>query len=99
MSNRRLRASIASIVALATALVVSTVPVAATYPGENGRLAFGMSSGGGNVNIFSVRPDGTAFRQLNDMPGFNACPAYSSDGKSIAFCGGVLTGPGQGAIE
>ena len=45
------------------------------------------------------RTDGTGFSQLTDLPGFNACPAYSPDGKSIAFCDSVVTGPGQGVIE
>ena len=59
----------------------------ATYPGTgNGRLAFGMQRADGNIEIFSVRPNGHGLRQLTDVPGFNACAAYSPDGKEIAFC-------------
>ena len=35
---------------------------------------------------WSVRPDGQALRQLTDAPGLDICPAYSADGKRIAFC-------------
>jgi Tol biopolymer transport system component len=70
----------------------------ATYPGANGRLAFGMSVGG-NVDVYSVLPNGQDLRRLTTAPGFDACAAYSADGKGIAWCGGILTGPGAGTIE
>ena len=57
----------------------------ATYPGDVGRLAFGMSVGG-NIDIYSVLPNGHNLRQLTTDPGFDACPAFSPDGKTIAFC-------------
>src|SRR5713101_2685107 len=58
----------------------------ATYPGTNdGRLAFGMIVGG-NVDIYSVLPNGNDLRRLTTDASFDACPSYSPDGKEIAFC-------------
>lgn len=61
----------------------------ATYPGSNdGRIAFG-SDVAGNTDIYSVLPSGRALHRLTDDPLFDACPAYSADGKRIAWCHGV----------
>ena len=58
----------------------------ASYPGEtNGRLAFGTTVDG-NTDVYSVLPNGEALHRLTNDPGFDACPAYSADGKSIAWC-------------
>ena len=63
-------------------------PAGATYDGQVGRIAFGafVSSDRTQGDIWSVRPDGHALRQLTDAPGLDICPAYSADGKHIAFC-------------
>src|SRR5436853_3200380 len=67
----------------------------ATYPGAtNGRLAFGMNVGG-NVDVYTVRPGGQALRRVTDEPGFDACAAYSADGRRIAYCSGQGGGPVQ----
>ena len=69
------------------ALVGAAEPARATYPGAtNGRLAFGITIDG-NTDVYSVLPGGQALRRLTDDPGFDACPAYSADGRSIAWCG------------
>ena len=61
----------------------------ATYPGSNkGRIAFG-SEVDGNVDIYSVLPNGEAVHRLTDDLAFDACPAYSADGKQIAYCNGI----------
>jgi len=58
----------------------------ATYPGStNGRVAFGMNVNG-NIDIYSSLPNGKAVQRLTSDPGFDACPAYSADGKQIVFC-------------
>ena len=73
-------------VALAGAMVQS---VAATYPGTvNGRIAFAADVGG-NVDLYSTLPDGQARLRLTDHADFDACPAWSSDGKQIAWCHGI----------
>lgn len=93
--DRNRLAARARISALAAALVASFVllphATRATYPGSaDGRLAFGASVDG-NFDIYSVLPGGQAAQRLTDQPGFDACPAYSPDGKWIAYCAG---GPG-----
>jgi TolB protein len=68
---------------LAAGLLVGVA--SATYPGtNNGRLAFAMNVGG-NVDIYSVLPNGNDFRRLTDDPSFDAGPAYSPSGKEVAF--------------
>jgi Tol biopolymer transport system component len=69
------------------ALIVATSSANATYPGKaNGRLAFAITVDG-NTDVYSALPSGRALRRLTDDPGFDACPAYSADGESIAWCG------------
>ena len=70
-----------------TAALATAAPAHATYPGgANGRLAFGLSVDG-NTDVYSVRPNGHGLRRLTYDPGFDACPAYTADGDSIAWCG------------
>ncbi len=88
----------AAVVAAATALAVfaaTSRTAHATYPGAaNGRLAFGINING-NTDVYSVRPNGHGLRRLTDDPGFDACPAYSADGRRIAYCSGEGGGPVQ----
>jgi Tol biopolymer transport system component len=81
------------------AVAIGIQPAEATYPGSNeGRIAFGVNSGDNvNFDIYSVLLNGEGIHQLTDSPAFDACPAYSADGKSIAYCSGVRA-PG-GVIE
>ena len=83
----RLIAGIALAAGIAVAAAVQ--PAQATYPGTTaGRLAFGITiQGNANPDVYSVMPNGEGLRQLTDDPGFDACPAYSADGKWIAWCG------------
>jgi Tol biopolymer transport system component len=78
---------------VAAGLVAGAGPTQATYPGVNGRLAFGLDTGDGNVDVYSVRPDGNDLRRLTTGPSFDACTAYSPDGKSIAYCSGCSPDP------
>jgi TolB protein len=72
--------------ALAAALAASGGVARATYPASNGKLAFSIIAADGNTDVWSVRPDGHGARQLTSDPAFDACPAYSPDGRQIAFC-------------
>jgi Tol biopolymer transport system component len=77
------------------ALAAASGPARATYPGAaNGRIAFGIRING-NVDVYSVRPDGQDLRRLTDDPGFDACAAYSADGRRIAYCSGAGDPAGQ----
>ena len=86
------------VVALLTVLVVGASPASATYPGTtNGRLAFAIDFGG-NADIYTVMPNGEGLRRLTESPAFDACPAYSADGKQIAYCSGVQAAGGATEI-
>jgi Tol biopolymer transport system component len=78
---------------VALALLLSLpMTASATYPGSiDGRLAIG-SSVDGNFDIYTVLPNGNALQRLTTDPLFDACPAWSADGKRLAFCHGVQRG-------
>jgi Tol biopolymer transport system component len=83
------------VVALA-ALVGAVSEAHATYPGTNGRIAFGETAPGtAQPDVYSVLAGGQAMHQLTDDPAFDACAAYSADGKQIAYCSSVGDQPGQ----
>jgi Tol biopolymer transport system component len=80
-------AAVGAVVA-AVAAGVLVQSARATYPGDVGRLAFGMRDSSGNAQIFTANPNGAGTHQLTTGDGFNVCAAYSPDGKQIAFCSG-----------
>jgi Tol biopolymer transport system component len=67
--------------ALAAAALVGTA--GATYAGKNGRIAI-AEHGSGGVQIWAVLPDGSDPKQLT-TEGFNATPAFSRDGRRMAY--------------
>jgi TolB protein len=81
---------LAVLAALGAVAVALAQQAAATYPGAaDGRIAFGATAPGeANPDIYSVLPNGEALRQLTDDAGFDGCPAYSADGRYIAYCHG-----------
>jgi Tol biopolymer transport system component len=87
--HRRARLAIAAGTALAA--VIAAVPAQATFPGNNGRIAFTWSRGGEGfesgpsprlVGIVSVRPDGSGRRLIVPR---GTEPRYSPGGRRIAF--------------
>lgn len=84
----RLTTACAVVALVALGMLVATVrPAQATYPGANGRLAFTLfPADGSNRDVYSTRPDGSGLRRLTTDPSFDACPAYSADGRQIVFC-------------
>jgi hypothetical protein len=65
-------------------LAMSVVPpeAQAVFPGTPGHLAF---VNGFDGNIYTMYPDGTGLRQLTADGGHSGAPAWSPNGKSIAF--------------
>ena len=65
----------------------------ATFPGENGKIAFasnrttgeGVDNPTGDFEIFSMEPDGTGLVQLTNNTAFDFDPEWSPDGERIAF--------------
>lgn len=97
-------------VAVATAVVVAssgmlfhTPPANATFPGENGRIAYSTDTK--PSQIYTVRPDGTGLQQLTHVrTGKGATsPAWSADGTRIAFVNDkhiwVMNADGSGKTE
>jgi Tol biopolymer transport system component len=89
------RALAITAVAAACAFAALSGSARATYGGAtNGRLAFGMNVGG-NVDVYTALPGGQYLRRLTTDPGFDACAAFSADGRRIAYCSGAAGGPVQ----
>jgi Tol biopolymer transport system component len=84
---RRTRTVLVSLGLAAGLAALALGSASAAYPGgSNGRIAIGVRAATGGANIFTLRPDGTGMRQLTVGSGFTLCPAYSADGRSIAYC-------------
>jgi Tol biopolymer transport system component len=65
-------------------VLVLAAPAPAAFPGENGKIAFSAWSNG-SYEIYTVNPDGTGLTQLTSDPAWDAHPAWSADGRHIAF--------------
>lgn len=59
-------------------------PAQAAFPGANGKIAF-SSIRTGNSDIYTINPDGSGLTQLTNDPAPEVDPAWSADGKRIAF--------------
>jgi dipeptidyl aminopeptidase/acylaminoacyl peptidase len=79
-----LRRSLMSLALAVILMVLAAVPAHATLPGHNGRIAF-QSPRTGDLEIYSMNPDGSDVRRLTSSPGDDRVPAWSADGRKIAF--------------
>jgi Tol biopolymer transport system component len=82
MRRRLIIVSLAATVAAVAAAFAGASQ--STYPGGRGRLAFAVNRA--NVDIYSVLPNGGGVQRLTTERAFDACPSWSRDGKTIAYC-------------
>jgi opacity protein-like surface antigen len=81
----------AALLAACVALVVAAQePARATFPGENGDIAFVGLDAESTYQIFTVSPSGENLRQLTFDNISKESLAWSPDGRRIAFVGGGL---------
>ncbi|HEU0303272.1 MAG TPA: hypothetical protein VFR32_01695 [Gaiellaceae bacterium] len=73
-----------AVVGAAVAALSLVSSAGATSPGKNGLIAFSMVRGR-NYELMVIRPDGTGLRQLTRNTVADGQPAWSPDGKRIAF--------------
>jgi Tol biopolymer transport system component len=69
------------LVAIVVGSTLAATPVAhAAFPGRNGRIAFAREG-----NIWTIRPDGSGLRRVTRNGAADSDPAWSSNGRWIAF--------------
>jgi Tol biopolymer transport system component len=82
------RSSILLVLATLAVALASAIPAQATFPGKNGRIAFGQFTGPNGGDIFTMNPDGSDVRQLTFF-GSNGGSAglgdWSPDGSELVF--------------
>ena len=66
------------------ALVGSAKPIGATFPGANGKIAFGTNRDGNN-EIYTMDADGSNQINLTNNAAEDHSPSWSPDGTKIAF--------------
>jgi tricorn protease-like protein len=77
------------------ALVGTTKPAGATFPGVNGKIAFSRDRGGdsdGDAEIYRMNADGSHLTRLTNNSVDDTQPDWSPDGTKIAFMSGVHKG-------
>jgi WD40-like Beta Propeller Repeat len=76
--------SLLTIILIAAVATVMDRPAQAAFPGLNGKIAF-MSTRDGNGEIYVMNPDGSNQVNISHNSAFDEDPAWSPDGRWIAF--------------
>lgn len=82
------RSSILLVLAALAVTLASAVPAHATFPGKNGRIAFGQLTGPNVGDIFTMNPDGSDVRELTFFGasgGRAGLGDWSPDGSGLVF--------------
>jgi len=82
------RSSIPLMLATLAVALNSAIPAHATFPGKNGRIAFGQITGPNGGDIFTMNPDGSDVKQLTffGSNGGSAGPGdWSPGGNEVVF--------------
>jgi Tol biopolymer transport system component len=92
---RYMTTAIAAAMAVAALLLLAGTArkAGATFPGQNGKIAFasdrttgeGVNNPEGDFEIFTMNRDGTGLTQLTENAALDFDPEWSPDGKKIAF--------------
>jgi dipeptidyl aminopeptidase/acylaminoacyl peptidase len=87
--------------ACAAALFAAAGVAYATFPGENGRMALtkGVRSTGFVDEIYATNPDGSGLERLTHNSAYDYDPAWSPDGKRVAFSSNRGPAEGSAATE
>jgi hypothetical protein len=84
----------ASILIVMVLIAASSEPAQAAFPGTNGKIAF-VTNRDGNLEIYTMNPDGTSQENISRSSATETVPAYSANGENIAF---LSTRDGNGEI-
>jgi dipeptidyl aminopeptidase/acylaminoacyl peptidase len=88
-----------AVLALAAALLA--LPAAAARPPSLIVFARAVDRAGAQLELFTVRPDGSGVRRLTFDPGYEPDPAWSRDGRRLAALGadGVIVRAEDGRVQ
>ncbi|MEJ7843803.1 MAG: hypothetical protein WKF95_18740 [Rubrobacter sp.] len=101
MANRGFLGTTVTVAALAAAvatlvfLTVEAGPAEASFPGQNGKMAFVRSN-----DVWTMNPDGSGQTNLTNTPDvWETNPAFSPDGTKLVFQGSLPNTQGVGVYE